>query len=215
MKPRGFTLLEILIALVIFAIVGVITAIALGHVIDTHKRLASYDDRLQKVEVAVALMRRDISQALDRSVLDYDNNRLAPFIDNNNKIEFTRGGLLNPFHLQQRSDLQRISYQINGGTIQRLTWSVLDRFNTTKPQRINLLKGVTDFTIIVYDNKNQPQNYWPAKQGTALTKQPTSILPKAVKIRFTVDKLGPVSLTIPITSRGVVIEQTPPPKKSS
>jgi general secretion pathway protein J len=59
-------------------------------------------------------------------------------------LEFTRGGVIT-LSEGARSDLQRVAYKFEDGRLWRLTWPVLDRAPTTKPQETVLLEDVEDF----------------------------------------------------------------------
>src|SRR3989338_4904860 len=65
-KNRGFTLIEIIVALFIFAIVGVLAAMSLNTMIRAHKRLDVADSHLLQLEISMTMMRRDIAQIIDR-----------------------------------------------------------------------------------------------------------------------------------------------------
>ena len=76
----AFTLLEILIALVIFSILGVTIAIGLHNTLDANKRVDIANQHLQKIEVAQALIRRDFRQIVDRSITNKSGSILAAFV---------------------------------------------------------------------------------------------------------------------------------------
>ncbi|PHQ81608.1 MAG: type II secretion system protein GspJ [Coxiella sp. (in: Bacteria)] len=214
---RAFTLFEILIALVIFAILGVITAIGLHNALDANQRADKANQRLQQVEVAQALLRRDFRQIVDRSITDNDGSKIPAFVLGNNQVSFTCGGATNPFSTGNRSNLQRIDYTYSNGTLSRAIWPTLDRILTTKPTQMTLLNNVTNFKVRIYDNNNQLKNVWPLTTSGDLGANITQIskLPRAVQIDFTVKGQGTISDTILIPSRGIREQNgTTPPTKS-
>lgn len=211
-KSSGFTLIEILIALVIFAILGVIVAIGLRRTLIANKRADAADRRIQKIEIAQALLRRDISQIVDRPVLDKNGEKLPAVQLKINEIDFTRGGVLNPFNSSHRSNLQRIEYAFRNGRIVRTVWPHLDRAANSTPASMVVLDGVTDFSMAVYDQKNTLQTDWPETSNNFSiysniniphqSTQPVA-LPKAVKITYSLQGQGTIEDIIPIPSRGL------------
>ena len=184
---QAFTLFEILIALAIFAILGLIVALGLKRTLDANHRVDLADKRLQTLEVAQALLRHDISQAIDRSITDEDGQTLPAFQLKAHEINFTRGGLTNPFNIDHRSSLQRINYIYTDHKLMRRTWPTLDRLSGTSPHQMTLLTHVTALTIKVYDTANQLSTVWPEShmmQSEMVLTYPLSHLPKAVKITY-------------------------------
>lgn len=213
-KPNrlvAFTLFEVLIALIIFAILGLIVALGFRRTIESNKRANEADLRIQQVEVAQALLRRDIMAIVDRPISDVDGQKLPAVLLKSNEIDFTRAGAVNPFYTGHRSNLQRIEYTYKNGAIIRNIWPTLDRMSNTTPTSTTLLKNVTNFSIEVYDNNNTLQNGWPfdsnANATSSSSNQQTD-LPKGVRITFTIQGQGSIEDIIPIPSRGPMNQQS-------
>ena len=204
---KGFTLIEIIIALAIFAILGIMMAIMMKNTIYANKKADQANQKSQKIEVAQTLLRRDLSQVVDRSVTDADGGTLAALTLNDNTISFTRGGLINPFNISNRSDLQRVDYIYKDGHLYRYAWPILDRVSSsTKPNSMDLLNHITAFKIQVYDESNHLQVDWPVTVSTSLpsSNQVVSDLPRAIKITITLDGQGTINDIILIPSRGML-----------
>src|SRR3990167_4596785 len=106
-NSRGFTLIEILVALMIFAIMGVLAAMSLQSMIRTHSVLKKADASLMQLQITMTLMRRDLIQAIDRSIVNSDGRMEAAFVaTGGNQIVFTRTGLQNPFNISVQSNMQ-------------------------------------------------------------------------------------------------------------
>lgn len=71
---HGFTLIEVMVALVIFAIVGLLASLSLHAVIQSNQHLKIADRQLQQLEVTMALMRRDVSQSVMPPMLTHGEN---------------------------------------------------------------------------------------------------------------------------------------------
>lgn len=202
-KQLGFTLLEILIALFIFAILGVIAAIGLHSVLKTHDIISERDKKIERLEVAVTLMRRDFLQIVDRPIIDGKGNTLPPVMSfGSSKIALTHAGFSNPFSMNNRSHMQRVQYYLDKNQLIRITWPVLDRLPTTKPVRQVLLNHVDAFSIKYIDDLLRTHNTWPLSTGSNIQLMNRSDLPKAIIVNMQLKDWGNISLVFPISSRG-------------
>lgn len=202
-KQKGFTLLEILIALFIFAIIGIMAAVGLHSVLKTHDIISERDQQIEQLEITMTLMRRDFIQIVDRPIVNEKGNTLPPVMSvGSSKIEFTHSGFSNPFAIDNRSTMQRVAYFLEKGKLIRETWPVLDRVSTTKPDRQTLLKQVSALNFKYLDDLSQIQTSWPLATGSNIQMMSHSNLPKAIMIEIQLKQWGNVSLVFPISSRG-------------
>ena len=95
-KQSAFTLLEILIALVVFSILATITSSAMYHAFNTRAIVTKQADKLSVIELAMAVIRRDTQQIVERSVRSNTSKQLPIFTGRPQYLEFTRGGKVNP-----------------------------------------------------------------------------------------------------------------------
>ncbi|MCR9191859.1 MAG: type II secretion system minor pseudopilin GspJ [Gammaproteobacteria bacterium] len=126
MKQRGFTLIEIVVALGIFAILASLTSYIMLQSFRTDERLKTQSQRLHQFEMTITLMRREIAQIINRPVRGNNQALFPAFIGHADNVEFTRSGAVNPGALEQRSTLKRIAYLCYGHTLIRRTWNTLD-----------------------------------------------------------------------------------------
>ena len=173
MKPiRGFTLLELLVAVAIFALLGVGSYRLLASTINTRDAAKTHDDALIQLQRTFIVMNRDVAQAVARPIRDEYGDSVAAVVLKNNVLELTRAGLPNPLK-QVRSDLQRISYQIN--TKNELVRSA-DRDRGVKPQQTVLLTKIKTMTIKTHNQNGGTNNDWPSFQGSPDTKSLTELM---------------------------------------
>lgn len=192
---KGFTLIEILIALLIFAILGVLIAFGLQNAINANNHADKANARIEKIEIAEALLRRDISHIVDRPILDTDGSTIAAIVMQDQKLEFTI----------RSSGLQRISYQVENGHLYRYIWPVLDRVLAVKPSQMDLLDGITSFNLTAINQQNQRKSSWPIKETSfVIMNTLKSNLPKAIQIQINLQKEGTINNTIMILSRGIL-----------
>lgn len=202
-KHSGFTLIEILIALFIFAIIGVLAAMSLQSIIRTHRQLKIANRQLSEIQMSMTLLRRDLMQVIDRPIRDADGNQEASFTaDGGDQLSFTRTGLINPFNSAPQSDMQRVSYQLQGGNLVRLTWNALDQPPHSKAENQIVLHNVTSVKWQFIAGNGSKSDGWPPAVGSNMQKE-TSDLPKVVLLVMKVKDKGIIQGVYPIVARGL------------
>jgi general secretion pathway protein J len=160
-KPRGFTLLEVLVVLSVFAVLGVMASQLVNRVLDNQRTLAERGDRLADVQRAMLILQRDIMQLNPRGIRDeLGDPREALMIGADGMIEFTRAGWRNPLR-QARSTLQRVGYILQEETLYRAYWPVLDRPPNAEPVLQELLSDVTQMEFFAIDVSGNEHSFWP------------------------------------------------------
>lgn len=177
---RGFTLLELLIAIAIFALLGLGTYRMLDSVLQTDKVTRAHEVQLRELVRAMAAFERDVLQVQARPVRDpFGDVRAALLGDDleNPSLELTRSGWRNPLG-QPRADLQRVRWQLSGEQWQRQYWTVLDQAQDSQPQVQKALEGVTALQLRYLDEQGAWQTNWPpqeSNQAEALTALPQAV----------------------------------------
>ncbi len=152
MSARGFTLLEVLLAMAITALVAVMGYAGLSAAISAAERHGEMVQRLGDVQTAVGWIVRDLRQSVKRPVTDARDNLRPAMIgssdDSEQLLELTRSGWDNP-RGQRRSALQRVHYRLDAdGNLWRDHWLVLDRIDDEdRLQQVKLLTGVLGFRV--------------------------------------------------------------------
>lgn len=161
---RGFTLLEVLVAVAIFAILA---ALAFGgwiSVMQQYDATHSMQTRLQEIRRAVMLLERDLFQIENRRVREAFQGDFLPAlrggVNDLLPIEFTRGGWRNPARVA-RSNLQRVAWQWEDGKLYRLYWQVLDQAQDSEPVRLEVLGEVEEFGLRFLDANGAWHEQWP------------------------------------------------------
>ena len=170
-KQQGFTLLELLIASIIFAIMAVMAYGGLNNVMSNSKASQQALKRLQQIQQSVAVLNRDFSQVVPRSIRDEFGNP-QPYLSAGNNIdnlvEFSRGGRVNPANLL-RSSLLRIAYQFDDEKLVRLQWPQMDRAQETEAKKTTLIDNLNEVTIRFLDQNAEWQDQWPPLNVTSGT----------------------------------------------
>ena len=158
----GFTLVEVLVALAVFAIIGVMAARILAGMVDISEFTQQRGQVLAATQRAFAIIERDIEQLAHRPVRDEMGDPTAAVtVGGVTLAEFTRAGWQNPLGYP-RPELQRVAYVVEDDTLVRKFWPVLDRAPDTEPVAQTLLTGVAAATFVARDSDGGEHSYWPA-----------------------------------------------------
>jgi general secretion pathway protein J len=148
---RGFTLLEVLLAMAITGLVAVMAYSGLSAATSAADRHGEVVRRLGELQTGIGWLVRDLRQSVNRPILDGDDE-IRPAIAGtelqDELLELTHTGWDNP-RGQRRSALQRVRYRLDpGGNLWRDNWLVLDRLDDEEQvQEVKLLTGVTRFKL--------------------------------------------------------------------
>lgn len=197
-RQRGFTLLELLIALGIFGLVSAMAYGGLNVVLDARQRTEVQAERLAELEQALLLLGRDLVQVTGRGVRDALGDPLPPMQGGDNgpvALEFTRAGWANPGN-RPRSGLQRVAWGIEDDTLIRAHWWVLDRAQDSEPYQARLLGKVQAFTVEFMDAGRNPQESWPPAGA-----EPEQ-LPMAVRVTLELEDWGRLTRLFRIVGGG-------------
>ena len=186
-KQQGFTLLELLIASIIFAIMAIMAYGGLDNVISNSQASKQALKRLQQVQQTVSVLNRDFRQLIPRPIRDEFGNT-QPYLSAGNNIdylvEFSRGGRVNPGGLL-RSTLLRVAYQFDEETLVRLQWPQLDRTQEEEPKKTTLIDNLEAVTIRFLDPSGEWQEQWPPLNAASTNAPGTAIAtiyPLAIEI---------------------------------
>ncbi len=202
MSPRheGFTLLELLVAMAIMALIGLLSWQVLSTVVRARERSADHLEQIDHLQRALVLMRQDLEQAVQRPVSDAQGTPLSPLLSiaatagQGVGLEWTRAGWLNPMQ-EPRSDLLRVRYEMVGDELHRYSWVYLDQAPGSQPEDLVLLRHVSKLQIHYLDASDQWQTSWP--EPAAIQKPPfQQPLPSAIDLRMDTVEFGPIRLLV-------------------
>ena len=183
-SQQGFTLLEILIAVAIFALVSSATFSMLQQTIKSGERFDNKAAYLVELQRAHRLLQQDFSQVVPRTVRDEFGDVLPAVMSEDvswgTAVELTRTGRPNPLN-KPRSQLLRLRYLFDGEHLIRRTWKSLDRAPGAEYQDQIVLSDVTKWQIRFLSDKQWLES-WPSDEEGS-----ESDLPSAFEILLEVE----------------------------
>lgn len=192
---NGFTLIEILIAITIFAILATLTSSILYYAFNTRERVMEQTNRLASLQLAMSLLERDAIQIINRQIRRNEMQLVSAFIGRDNYTEFTRGGLPNPDSLEKRSTLSRIGLLCQDNQLIRRSWPSLDSINKDQYSDKVLLTDLTQCKFSYLNKTLQVLSEWQESVGNQEQVEP---LPKAIQLNLTLKYWGKMSILLPI-----------------
>ncbi len=163
-QQRGFTLLELLVSLAVFAVIGAIAYGGLYSLLNIQAETEQTSAQLTALQRTFLILQRDFNQFIERPIRDEFGMEQAALNGQTSHIEFTHSGWRNPLE-QPRSNLQRVAYKLIDQTLERQYWPVLDRAPQTEMRSAALLDNVTALSFRYFDQDLAPQYQWPPPSG--------------------------------------------------
>lgn len=150
----GFTLIEILVAMAIFTIIGLASTGVLNSVINSDQLSSERFEKLEELQRAMLTLERDVLQIVPRKVR-INGEPVSVVISGGEDVfdsdadglGFVRAGWHNPQMLLPRSTLQAIGYRIQDQQLQRLYGNYVDNVIGYEPKVKILLSDIEDFRV--------------------------------------------------------------------
>jgi general secretion pathway protein J len=176
---RGFTLIEVLLALGILALLAVLGYRAVASLSDSETRLSAEATRWRTLDQFFARLESDLRQAVPRPAR-FGETRMPPWVGQadaagNSALEFSRAGP--EFALEAASAGQRLTYAFRDGAVEVRYWASYDRPRSSEPTAYPLVTDITEFRLSYLTRDGQWSDTWPLTGDADL--------PRAVRVRLT------------------------------
>jgi general secretion pathway protein J len=201
-SARGFTLIEIMVAVLIAAILAVMAFEAMQQAIANRDRIRSNAVRLQALQFTLRSFVQDFSQLTPRPIREplgegYQG-ALVGTTAASTQVLLTRGGWMNPAGIE-RSTLQRVRYTLQDGKLNRSYWTVLDAQLDPAPVSRELLNGVRVFKIRYMNFAHIWQDNWPPPSVSPTpSEHDLRQLPIAVEVTLELEDWGRLTRLIEV-----------------
>lgn len=179
-SEAGFTLVELLVALAIFAMISVAGVTLLRSGSDTQIAVKNRLEDLSQTNRLANALESDLAQAVARPLRDTAGQPVPAFIQTDANIPdalfgFVRAGWSN-FDESPRAGLQRIAYVLDGKALKRIGWPMLD--GAAPGEAATLVENVNAAQIRFRDDAGEWRSDWTATDANAL--------PRAIELRLTI-----------------------------
>ncbi|VAW73435.1 hypothetical protein MNBD_GAMMA12-3364 [hydrothermal vent metagenome] len=205
-RSAGFTLLELMISISIFAALSILSYAGLHEIQKAQIAIESSMQSLGNIQKALRRFELDMSHQVNRHIYSASKATVLSFTASDNpllSIELTRAGI-DPQVNRVPNELMRVGYQYENGTLFRLYWPVLDRSDVSTATRYAILKNITQLQFIYYDDKKVKHSQWPPTNTSNARLSPSGVPiiepPVAVEIVFESKDLGTFRKLVPLNN---------------
>jgi len=195
----GFTLIEVLVAMAVFAIMSALAYGTLSQTMTSAEILSAHMDRLQAIQRTMRRVSQDFMQLVPRPVRNELGDGFDPALQTDIRtgfaLELTRGGWNNSIGLR-RGTLQRAAYRLEEDELVRYYWNVLDRTLSNPVIGVTLLDGVESVVFRFMQENGEWTEQWPPGQRAG----PLGLRyrPRAVQLILTLADEGEITRLIEV-----------------
>lgn len=177
---RGFTLIEIMVAIAIFALLAAITFPALIQFLDIRERVNQKNESIKALQKTFLFMSRDLNAAVNRLAKNEYGEALKStmLLNDGSLIELTTA--YQDYNLDGIGVPRRVKWQLEDKTLFRIQYPVMDPDGDTRIYRQALLEGVdkVEFTVFsIEEGRDSEAKRW----------QETTRLPNMIKVKLEMD----------------------------
>jgi len=156
---RGFTLLEMIVAISIFSIIAIVSYASLNRFLDQRDWIETGSESLKQLQISYLIIAQDLRRLSPRIVRDGYGDAEPLFIAmsptdsaNGEVLRFTT--YKHDTSLPGLSTQVRVAYRLEGDELFRISWPVLDRDQDTPEYRQRLLSDIQSLQIDLIDTSN-------------------------------------------------------------
>lgn len=197
-NQAGFTLIEMTVAVAIFAIVSGAGYAALEQALAVQARLNDQRDYWRQLEFAMAVMQRDFASAIDRPPRAVDSRPEYAFQGDatgasrsfNEVLAFTKETRSGGWDKAPRP-ATRVSYHLKDGVLSRREWSRVDQPARTDATEQAILQA-TNARFRYLARGGRWHHRWPVDGGAMA-------MPLAVEVTFWEAGRGPFKRVLPVS----------------
>lgn len=188
MKPKGFTLVELMVAIAIFAVLSALGWKVFDYIVKTKDQNVIHEQRLGQLQQTYQQILRDTVQAVPLTA-NINGDIQPALVMQNERFNFSKTGVTDPLEEGISPD-ERIEYQYRADEqkLYRLKYRNLNQAGQDQPESSVLLSEVEQFQIIVLNPNELTQ--WPDASADLNQLEHKQRLPKGIKINLTVNSVS-------------------------
>ncbi len=187
----GFTLLELIVAVAVFAVIATMAYAGLDLLVRSRERLEAQANRQRAIELAVLGLERDLRQALARparGAYGEDQPAMAGAVSS---AEWTLLDMVSDRD-GVHSEAGRVRYAVVDGALMRARDRILDRSPRQTARTRRVLEGVQRMQWRYVQSARQRVDQWPPRTGINAPER----LPRAVEVTLVLDDVGEITRLI-------------------
>jgi len=201
---NGFTLLEMLVSLAIFAMLGLATYTVVNTTVNGHEAVLNQNTQLTNLQRAFVIVENDLTQLTQRKVRingEEANDsffHVSDYLFESESIgfAFVRDGWTNPAMVLPRSELQLVAYRLVERRLERLYFNFVDNEMGTEPKVQVLINDIESMTLSYFIDQAWTEEL---AQGE---------LPLAIKLSLETDTFGLIERNFLIIKKTEVVKAT-------
>ena len=181
---KGFTLVELLVAIAIFAVLSALGWKVFDYLAKVKDRNAMHEANLEQLQESYQQILRDTMQAVPLTA-NIKGQQQPALVLQNGRFNFSKTGVTDPLQ-QGISPHERVEYQYRADEkkLYRLKYRNLHQTGNDQPESSVMLDEVEAFEIVVL-NPNELSS-WPESSVDSQQTEQLRMLPKGIKINLTV-----------------------------
>ena len=182
-RRQGFTLMEVLVALAIFAIIGAASARLLRDAVTQSQGLGTREAAVGALVQSLFRFEQDVQQWVQRPVRDRYGDPLPALALSAGELTLTRAGRRGEQGLEEdapaRGELQRVAWRLENGELTRRYWPVLDQLPETEPRQVSYGLELTGLTCEILASDGQSYREWPLDPQMLASRAENGLEPEA------------------------------------
>lgn len=181
---KGFTLVELLVAIAIFAVLSALGWKVFDYLAKVKDRNAMHEANLEQLQESYQQILRDTMQAVPLTA-NIKGQQQPALVLQNGRFNFSKTGVTDLLQ-QGISPHERVEYQYRADEkkLYRLKYRNLHQTGNDQPESSVILDEVEAFEIVVL-NPNELSS-WPESSVDSQQTEQLRLLPKGIKINLTV-----------------------------
>ena len=160
---NGFTLIELMVAMAIFALMSAMMYGGFQGIIKSRTTTDISAARLKSLQIVFLHFGRDlrqISSRMSRGEYGEENEPLLSRESGKYILEMTRAGYPNPARVP-RSHIQRVAYGVEDEILYKYSWPIVDRAQDSVPLKVKLIDNIEQVTFRFLPDKKDWISSWP------------------------------------------------------